>query len=458
MYSSNDGGATWNQGPTPFTIVPGTLVADPTQPSTLYVGTYYQEGLRKSTDGGLTWSQPIKLQSGVYSLAIDPQKAATLYLGSYGAVFKSSDSGSTWTLASGAYFANQILNCLAIDPRNSNTLYAGTDQGLFRTIDGGASWHEFNVGLGEGNVSSLEIDKTGTMLHAAVGGAVFDYEFFAGALDVSVGSDSEAHLLFTGPDGHLVLRTVESTGSSKSVGPYGPYDGWSPTAVADGSDGLTRVLWADAYDGSAALWLVGRQGNQASYRLGPVRGWTALDVSAGAPGATHVLWIHTDGRTALWTVDNSGNVSHGPTLGPYAGWDAVAIADGSDGVTRLLWNKVDGSAGLSLVGSSGLLATYRYSGSSGWRAVDLAVGADGQSRILWTNADGRMKLWRIDGSGNVTASGPVYDAPAGFTAQRVSAGPDGHTQVLWTDVDGSALLWQMSADNVFQQSFAVGGN
>jgi len=136
----------------------------------------------------------------------------------------------------------------------------------------------------------------------------------------------------------------------------------------------------------------------------------------------------------------------------------VAIADGSDGVTRLLWNKVDGSAGLSLVGSSGLLATYRYSGSSGWRAVDLAVGADGQSRILWTNADGRMKLWRIDGSGNVTASGPVYDAPAGFTAQRVSAGPDGHTQVLWTDVDGSALLWQMSADNVFQQSFAVGGN
>src|SRR5215471_8088025 len=90
MYSSNDGGATWNQGPTPFTIVPGTLVADPTQPSTLYVGTYYQEGLRKSTDGGLTWSQPIKLQSGVYSLAIDPQKAATLYLGSYGAVFKRS--------------------------------------------------------------------------------------------------------------------------------------------------------------------------------------------------------------------------------------------------------------------------------------------------------------------------------------------------------------------------------
>jgi hypothetical protein len=74
------------------------------------------------------------------------------------------------------------------------------------------------------------------------------------------------------------------------------------------------------------------------------------------------------------------------------------------------------------------------------------------------NADGRIALWRIDDSGNVTARGPVYSAPAGFTASHVGAGPDGFTQVLWNDLNGSALLWQMSADNVFQESFPVGAN
>jgi hypothetical protein len=359
-------------------------------------------------------------------------------------------------LVSGAEFAQHAVVALVVDPRSSNTIYAGTDQGVFRSTEGGAGWSGFNAGLGNSYVSSLTIDRTGRMLHTG-GNGVFDYQIFSGALDLSVGTDNESRLLFTDPDGHLVFRTVDSAGNSASDGPYGPYSGWLPAAFADASDGLTRVLWNNL-DGSAALWLYGSQGNQASYRLGPVEGWTAADAAAGAPGTTHILWTHTDGRAGLWAVDNSGNVSYGPKLGPYSSWSAVAIADRADGATRLLWNKVDGSAGLSFVASSGLLATYRYGGNAGWRAVDLAVGADGQTRILWSNADGRMMLWRVDDSGNVTANGPVYDAPAGFTAQRVSAGPDGHTQVLWNDADGSALLWQMSADNVFQQSFPVGGN
>jgi hypothetical protein len=69
-----------------------------------------------------------------------------------------------------------------------------------------------------------------------------------------------------------------------------------------------------------------------------------------------------------------------------------------------------------------------------------------------------MALFRVDDSGNVSARGPVYAAPAGFAAQRVGAGPDGLTRVLWTDLNGSALLWQMSADNVYEQAFPVGWN
>ncbi|HEX7252636.1 MAG TPA: sialidase family protein [Thermoanaerobaculia bacterium] len=460
LYKSPDEGNTWQGGQALFNIVPGTLLVDPTQPATLYAaaitGPAYREQtfVHKSVDGGLTWTQSTTL--GGAALAIDPQNPATIYYGSNGGVFKSVDGGSTWTLFSSGLLG--FVTALAVDPLNSSTIYAGANAGVARSTDGGATWTVFNAGLGSLPVSALAIDRSGSKLHVTTPTAVFDYQVFSGALDLSVGSDNKTRLVLTSPDAHLTLRTFDHAGNSTSVGPYGPYSDWSPIAVADNPDGLTRVLWNNV-DGSAALWFVNAQGgNQASYRLGPVPGWTAVDVASGSLASTHVLWTHEDDRVGLWTVDNSGHVSYGPTLGPYPGWTAVAIADGADGLTRLLWNKTDGSAGLSLVGSGGLLATYRYSASSGWRAIDVAVGADGQSRILWTSADGRMELSRVDDSGNVTAQGPVYDAPSGFTAQRISAAPDGSAQVLWTNIDGSGLLWRMSADNVYQQSFPVGGN
>jgi photosystem II stability/assembly factor-like uncharacterized protein len=470
LYKSSNEGDAWAGAKAPFNIVPGTLLVDPTQPSTLYAVAYTGPTYRatsvfhKSVDGGSTWTQ--SSITGGNALAIDPQNPATIYYGSNGGVFKSTDGGSTWASSTSAQLG--FVTALAVDPRNSKTIYAGTNAGMARSADGGSTWTAFNAGLGDSPyISGLAIDRSGSKLHiasftassTASSSAVFDYQvFFSGALDLTVGSDNKTRLVLTGADSHLTLRTLDNAGNSTSVGPYGPYSDWFPIAVADNPDGLTRVLWNNL-DGSAALWFVNAQGgNQASYRLGPVPGWTAVDVASGAPGSTHILWIHKDGGVGIWAVDNSGHVSYGPKLVPDPLWTAVAIADGADGLTRLLWNKVDGSVGLSLVGSGGLLSTYRYPGSTGWRAVDVAVGADGQNRILWTNADGRMTLWRVDDSGNVTAQGPVYEAPTGFKAQRVSAGPDGHTQVLWTNPDGSALVWQMSADNVFQQSFAIGAN
>ena len=252
----------------------------------------------------------------------------------------------------------------------------------------------------------------------------------------------------------MSLDSVGGGGSVSRGSPYGPYPGWTARAAAAEADALTRVLWTKD-DGSAALWLLGPEGNEASYRLGPAPGWKAIDVAASIAGTTHVLWTDTDGRIALWSVENAGSVSTGPAYGPYADWTAVAIADGQDGLTRVLWNRVDGSAALSLFGPEGLLASYRFGPAAGWTAVDVAVGADGQARILWTHRDGRMALWRVDGDGRPTALGPIYPPPLGFTARRVAAGPDGLTSVLWTDANGAAVLWILSADNVFQKSFSL---
>ena len=462
LYESTDEGVTWSRRDSGISILPGAMAIDPMNPSIFYAADWYG-GVYKSMDGGSTW----RIASGdlsrdfVSALAIDPRDPATLYAGGYFRVLKSVDAGSTWRAAS-TDLQEYGINALAIDPRNPSTLYAGTYRGVFRSTDGGASWREFNAGMTNFEVVALAIDWTGTKLHAGLlRGGVFDYQIFSGALDISsgaldlsVGSDSKAHLLFADADGRLRIRSVDASGNASGGSTNGPYSGWSPRAVADGSDGLTRVLWTNV-DGSAALWLLGPEGNQASYRLGPAAGWTAVDVAASIPGTTHLLWTDTDGRIALWTVDNTGPVSTGPAYGPYPGWTPVAIADGQDGLTRVLWNRVDGSAALSLFGPEGLLASYRFGPVAGWTAADIAVGADGQSRILWTHRDGRMALWRVDREGSPTALGPIYPPPPGFTANRVAAGPDGLTRVLWTDVNGAAVLWVMSADNTLVESLSL---
>jgi hypothetical protein len=461
VYASTDKGATWTTSSVSAAVVPGGLAVDPSRPSTLYAGMDAgefgpDEFVIKSVDGGVTWSSLV----GGNAIAIDPQNPAAIYVGTRHGVNRSLDAGSTWTFLSSG-LEDAFVFALAIDPRRTSTIYAGTFGGVFRSTDSGLTWHPFNKGLTDTPnlyVSSLSINSTGSELHVTIGGEVFDYQILSGALDISVAADNNARFLVADSEGRLVFRTVNSSGSAMAVGPFGPYSNWFPRAVADGPDRLTRVLWNND-DGSAALWLVDANGaNQASHRLGPVQGWTAVDVSAGAPGMTHVLWAHADGRVGFWAVDNSGRVSLGPKWMPEPGWTAVAIADGTDGLTRLLWNGADGTGALSLVGPGGLLATHSWSGSGGWRAADVAVGAGGQARILWANADGRLALFRVDDQGNVTARGPVYQAPEGFAAQRVGAGPNGLTQILLTDVNGSALLWQMSADNVYLQSFPVRSN
>src|SRR5204862_1753586 len=90
--------------------------------------------------------------------AIDPQRSATLYAGTYGGVSKSTDGGATWT-ASNTGLTNTEVNVLAIDPQTPAILYAGTYyDGVFKSTDGGATWTASNTGLPSNNhVAALAI-------------------------------------------------------------------------------------------------------------------------------------------------------------------------------------------------------------------------------------------------------------------------------------------------------------
>ncbi len=77
----------------------------------------------------------------IYALAIDPASPATLYAGAWmGGVFKSTNSGTTWTVANTGLTDWQV-NALAIDPATPRTLYVGTDDGgVFKSTNAGDTW------------------------------------------------------------------------------------------------------------------------------------------------------------------------------------------------------------------------------------------------------------------------------------------------------------------------------
>ncbi len=464
VFKSNDRGVHWSGRLLALSIY--SLVVSP-QPSSAIFGADFDEdyfhsfpsSLYTSTDGGATWTNTntgFVINPG--TLAIDPTRPSTLYAGSSDGVIKSVDSGSTWRLGSEI----GSVRALVLDPSNPLTLYAATFFAVFRSTDGGVTWDLFGDRyLFDLHASSLAIDSSGTRLYAGTSDGVFTYRIAPGPLgpqDVSVATDGGTRVPFTDLDGRAVFRTFDNSGNSSADGPHGPYRGWRVRAVADGADDLTRVLW-NHQDGSAALWLLGPAGNQASYRFGPAAGWTAVDVSAAGGHTSHILWTSSDGRTAVTEVTPSGALVGNTTYGPFYGWTAQSISDGADGLTRLLWSHTDGRVGLSLIDAGQIVATHRFAPGPGWEALDVAVASDNQARILFVNADGRMAVWSVDNSGAVRNSGTVYGpSPSGQVAARVSAGADGLTRVLWTSPDGNGSVSLMGSDNVLRRSFGFCGD
>jgi photosystem II stability/assembly factor-like uncharacterized protein len=213
VFKSTDGGASWSPDISPdlgcgsgdIELDPAlagyrlSMVLDPTDRNTLYVGGHENPRVLKSHDGGAHWSSVWGrtnggLESSVFALVIDPTKPTTLYAGTgdpnlfplprSGGVFKSTDGGASWNSAG---LRDAAVTVLAIDSANSSTLYAGTEstytpqgfRGMFKSTDSGASWVPINNGLAglfdtRSSITALVIDPHNSILYAGTsGGGVF---------------------------------------------------------------------------------------------------------------------------------------------------------------------------------------------------------------------------------------------------------------------------------------------
>ena len=165
FYRSTDSGQTWTA------LNPGFAVSEiavaPSAAQTVYAGT--AEGcasgipgdLRQSTDGGATW---IARTGGPAGLDINPTDPTHLLGIRCDGVYRSTDSGASWTKLPGTGVTNFDGRTLARGVNDRTVIYAaylseGGSLTLQRTTDDGRTWQSFPAADVRG-LTDLAVDPT----------------------------------------------------------------------------------------------------------------------------------------------------------------------------------------------------------------------------------------------------------------------------------------------------------
>lgn len=174
VYRSDDGGASWKNVGLKTSEHIARIVIDPRNSNVVYVAAQGplwaaggERGLYKTTDGGKTWVQSLKISenTGVSDIVYDPRNPDILYASAYqrrrhawtlidggpeSTIYKSIDAGATWNKIEGGLPSGQMGRIgLAISPVNPDVLYATVEAankkgGIFRSVNRGASWEKRN--------------------------------------------------------------------------------------------------------------------------------------------------------------------------------------------------------------------------------------------------------------------------------------------------------------------------
>ena len=193
VYKSENGGKTWEHMGLRTSQHIGRILIHPANSDIVYVASVGplwasggERGLFKTTDGGKTWKQIIRISehTGVTDLVMDPTNPDILYAAAFqrqrkaysfvgggpeSGIMKSTDGGATWTKLTEGLPKGDIGRIgLDISPSHPRTLYAtmetrGTQ--VYRSDDHGASWtrkgtyQQFPWFMGQVRVDPLDPDR-----------------------------------------------------------------------------------------------------------------------------------------------------------------------------------------------------------------------------------------------------------------------------------------------------------
>jgi photosystem II stability/assembly factor-like uncharacterized protein len=169
IFRSRDFGDSWSALPFPAELR-GTLHAlliDPVHADAYFAAVSSEipeySGLFRSRDSGATWTRvPGLRDQRVWSLAASPANPHILAAGTEDGLYLTVDSGENWQrISPDANPQMQPVVSIAFHPRNSAVLYMGTPHLAWKTIDGGAQWQLVHAGVSDdSDIFSILVDRT----------------------------------------------------------------------------------------------------------------------------------------------------------------------------------------------------------------------------------------------------------------------------------------------------------
>lgn len=185
VFKSTDGGATWtNTGSLSGTTFAGDLLIHPTNNQILWCIT--TAGIFKTSNGGTSWTNVRAGNFAQGSLRLKPGDPTTVYAVDGDNFYKSTDTGTTFTINAPAAGlpANSGRLVMDVTPANSNYIYilssttANGYQGIYRSVDSGDTWTRT-----ANNTNVLESTQSWYDLALAVSSTNAD-ELYTGCLNV----------------------------------------------------------------------------------------------------------------------------------------------------------------------------------------------------------------------------------------------------------------------------------
>ena len=182
----------------------GCVTIDPSNPSTIWVGTGenvggrhvgFGDGIYRSTDEGKSWkNMGLKKSEHLSKIIVHPENSDVLMVAAQGPLWSSGgergfylshDGGATWERTLGDDEWTGVTD-IVIDPRDPNVVYAATWQrhrtiaaymgggpksGLHKSLDGGKTWKELSNGVPKGNKGKIGLaisPQNPDVLYAAI--------------------------------------------------------------------------------------------------------------------------------------------------------------------------------------------------------------------------------------------------------------------------------------------------
>jgi photosystem II stability/assembly factor-like uncharacterized protein len=397
VWKTTNNGTTWEaQFQDAGHLSTGAIAISQSNPDLVWVGSgessnrqsvSWGDGVYKSTDGGKTYANVgLKTSRHINRIVIDPRSNDTVFVAATGSlwgpggergVYKTTDGGRTW---------KQVLkvdddtgaNDLVIDPTNSQVLYAtmyqrrrtaccfnggGAGSGIFKSTDGGETWTKLKGGVLDGPLGRIAVDiyrKRPNIMYALIEGPAQQGRGGAGGPGGGPGGRGAGGQPQVDPNNPTGLwRSEDSGGTWRKVNNTNPrpmyfsqlnIDPTDPDVVYYGGVGLHQTLDAgktvatdiarSTHDDVHAIWinpsnphhvLIGNDGGVAmSYDRG--RNWKFV------PNLPVGLFYHV-------SVDNAVPYNICGGMQDNYNWCGPSAVRSAAGIGNHEWNTLQGGDG-----------------------------------------------------------------------------------------------------------------